>query len=327
MKNDALCSYIIQAQQRFKTAAIPPLSTPCVKSYRLSQEWGVDVWLKMENEQHTGSFKFRGALNKMLCLEDEQRTRGVVTASSGNHGYGCAFAAASLNIPLAVCVPKDASKVKCENICRLGAELIKVDGDCLVAEQFAQKLSQEKGKTYISPYNDWDVMAGQGTIGAELLDTKIPFDAVFVSVGGGGLIGGIGAIIKAVSPHTQIIGCWPENATAMASSLDAGSVIEVDELPTLSDGTAGGIEADTVTFEVCQSVIDQKVLVKEAQIAKAITDALSQDNNVIEGAAAVAIAAAYQQREVWKNKRIAIVVCGKNISFDVLKSLLFPNID
>ncbi|MFC3093725.1 threonine/serine dehydratase [Alteromonas sediminis] len=322
MINEALCSYILQAKQRFDEAPVSPLKTPCVKSYRLSQEWKNEVWLKLENQQYTGSFKFRGALNKILSLTHEQKRRGVITASSGNHGFGCAYAAASLDIPLTVCVPDNAAKVKCDNISRLGAQLIKVNGDCLVAEQYAQRLASQEKKTYISPYNDWAVMAGQGTIGIELLDTKVPFDAVFIAVGGGGLIGGIGTIIKSVSPHTDIIGCWPQHSTAMASSLDAGQVIEVEEQPTLSDGTAGGIEANTITFDICQSVIDKKVLVEEQLIASTIKSTLALDNTIIEGAAAVAIAGAYKLREQYQGKRIAIVVCGKNISFDTLKSII-----
>jgi threonine dehydratase len=174
-------------------------------------------------------------------------------------------------------------------------------------------MAQQHNKMYVSPYNDYQIVCGQGTVGLELLAAQPDLDAVFVAVGGGGLIGGIGSYIKAINPNIDIIGCWPSNATTFYQALEQGKVIEVEEQDTLSDGTAGGVEQDTITLPMCQQVIDHKVLVSEQQIAQAMQLAAVHERYMIEGAAAVALAAAIQEAPKYAGKKIAVVLCGRNI--------------
>jgi len=246
----------------------------------------------------------------------------VVTASSGNHGMACAYAAGETRVPLTVYVPAGASALKLEKIKSFGARVIQVEGDCLQAEIQARADAQNNNKRYISPYNDLQVMAGQGTIGRELLTEGQTLDAVFISVGGGGLIGGVGAWLRQHSPHTRIYGCWPENAPAMGHCLERGEIGEVDESDTLSDGTAGGVEPGAVTFDVCKQVIDEHVYVPEHAIAKHIQQFARRERMIIEGAAAVAVAALEQRAPNLKGKRVAAILCGRNIAFDTLMQVL-----
>lgn len=308
--------------QRMQASNTPPIETPLDFSPRLSQETGMQVYLKNEQLQHTGSFKYRGALSRILSLDETGRRQGVITASSGNHGMACAMAAREAGVSLTVHVPKDASALKVEKIRSFGATVIHADGDCLLAEKTAAKQADKSGMTYISPYNDELVMAGQGTIGKELLHQQPHLDAVFIAVGGGGLISGIGAWLKAHSPHTKVVGCWPQNAPAMAECLQAGEIKHVDEQPTLSDGTAGGVDDGAITFEVCQQVIDDTVMVSEDAIASALKNMVACDSTIVEGAAAVAIAGALQYAPQLQGKNVAVIVCGKNIAFDKLKRVI-----
>lgn len=322
MNIQTVFNQVILAQHRYNNSEAAPYLTNLELDPGLSQETGMNVFMKQEHMQRTGSFKYRGALNRILSLSDAEKQKGVVTASSGNHGMASALAASASNIPLTVYVPADASPLKVEKIKQYGAVVTQVEGDCLLAEQTARRRSEQEGMMYISPYNDLHVMAGQGTIGAELFQQLPNIDVVFVSVGGGGLISGIGSYIKCIAPHVDIVGCWPQNAPVMAKCLEAGSVIEVPESETLSDGTAGGLEPEAVTFEVCQQVIDKKVLVSESEIKQHMIRQLKESRMIVEGAAAVAIAGAVKMANHYKGKNAAVVLCGRNISFEKLTSLL-----
>jgi threonine dehydratase len=185
----------------------------------------------------------------------------------------------------------------------------------------ARTAASEQNKVFISPYNDDQVMAGQGTIAVELLRQLPALDAVFVAVGGGGLIGGIGACIKSVSPRTEVVGCWPENSSVLYESIRAGRILDVAELPTLSESTAGGLEPGSVTLEICSRVIDSSVLVSEAEILNAMRKVRALKGWIIEGAAAVAVAAFLKKAEQYRNKRVAVVICGANVSEKVLSAL------
>ena len=207
-----------------------------------SLDGGQSVFLKLEHLQHTGSFKFRGASNKIALLTPDQAKAGVVAASNGNHGMGVAAAAAARGIAAEVYVSTHVSPAKARRIEALGARLHTVGDDPLTAELAARHAAEASGRTFISPYNDLDVAAGQGTIAVEL-ERQIPgLDAIFVAVGGGGLIGGIGGYCKGAAPSIEIVGCWPENSPVMLECMRAGRVIDVPEQPTLSESTAGGLE-------------------------------------------------------------------------------------
>ncbi|NMH60090.1 threonine/serine dehydratase [Alteromonas ponticola] len=310
------------ALTRFTQCQTPPHQTLLEHNNRLSDATGMQIYLKHEQMQRTGSFKYRGALNCILSLTEEERQAGVLTASSGNHGMACAMAAKAAAVPLTVYVPENASTLKLSKIHNLGATIKQVEGDCLVAEMQARNEATRLSKRYISPYNDSTVMAGQGTIAAELLRDLPDIDAVFIAVGGGGLIGGVGAYLKAARPEIEVIGCWPANSPAMAKCLDAGRIIEVEESPTLSDGTAGNVEDGAITFDICQQVIDDKVLVSEDEIRAQLNALVSNEQLIVEGAAGVAIAAAVQYAPKLKGKKVAIILCGRNIAHETLTSLL-----
>ncbi|CQQ86583.1 pyridoxal-phosphate dependent protein [Yersinia mollaretii] len=287
--------------------------TPLDHSPLLSQHTGCEVYLKCEHLQHTGSFKFRGASNKLRLLTDEQRQQGVITASTGNHGQAMALAGKLAGVKSTIYAPEQAATIKLEAIRALGGHIELIAGDALNAELAAGVAAQQQGKIYISPYNDAQIIAGQGTCGMEMVEQQPDLDAVFVAVGGGGLISGIATVLKKLSDKTQVIGCWPANATSMYTSLQNGQIQEVAEQETLSDGTAGGVEPEAITFALCQQLIDQKVLVSEQEIKEAMRLIARTDRWMIEGAAGVALAAALKLAPQWQGKKIAVVLCGKNI--------------
>ncbi len=214
--------------------------TPVEESAALADGGSATVYLKLEHLQHTGSFKFRGACNKIALLTAEQANAGVVAASNGNHGLGVAAAAKARGIAAEVYVSSQVSPTKAKRIAAQGATLRQSGNDPLAAEMAARRAAETSGRVFISPYNDLDVIAGQGTIAVELQSQTPDLDAVFVAVGGGGLIGGIGSYLKSASPRTEIVGCWPENSPVLHQCLLAGKVIDVPERPTLSESTAGG---------------------------------------------------------------------------------------
>ena len=281
------------------------------------------VWLKCENLQHTGSFKLRGACNKILTLPPEALARGVVTASTGNHGRGVAHALGLVGARGTIYLPTTASPGKLEALRRYSSvdlELYHTDSDA--TEIFARKVAEESGRVYISPYNDFDVIAGQGTVGLELARQCPALDAVFIAVGGGGLISGMASYLKSVHPGLTVVGCWPENAPSLHVSLQEGRIVPVQEKPTLSDGTAGGPEPGSVTFDLARHLIDEHVLVSEAEIADAIRLVLAEHHLVIEGAAGVAVAAWRKTAARYAGQSVAIVLCGGNISPDKLRKVL-----
>ncbi len=283
---------------------------------------GPRVFLKCENFQATGSFKVRGATNAMLVLSDPDRRRGVVTASSGNHGLGVASAAARLGVPATVFVPTTADASKVETIRALGVSVEAVGDDCVDTEAYARMIADHHGRTYISPYNDHHVMSGQGTIGRELLNQLPQIEAVFLALGGGGLAAGVGAYIKAVNPKVEIVACSPAASPAMHSCLEAGRIIDVPCNPTLSDATAGGVEPGSITFDVCQQVVDRTLLVGEADIAAAVKDIITVKHMLIEGAAGVAVAGFRSVSREYRTKACAVILCGANISSQALRRVL-----
>lgn len=296
--------------------------TPLEYSHYLSVKSGAHVYLKLENVQHTGSFKFRGAMSKMLSLEKAQLAKGVVAASSGNHGMAVSYAAKLLGAQATIFVASEASQTKVERIRQMGGKIEVAGDNGIHAEIAARARAEQDGLAYISPYNDLQVVAGQGTIGLELHRQLAQIDAVFVSVGGGGLISGIAGYLKSVRQNIQIIGCQPENSRVMYESIRAGQVVDFPEQPTLSDGTAGGIERNAVTFELCRELVDEYVLVSEQEIAAAMKMLLAQENWLTEGAAGVALAGFLQQQESYREKNVVILICGRNIAIEKIVEIL-----
>jgi threonine dehydratase len=314
-----LYTEVTQAAERISPYA---RETPLIRSLLLSEDHGGGVFLKLENLQHTGSFKVRGALNKLLTLTPEQRAQGIVTASSGNHGAAVAYGLRLLGAHGLIVVPEHASPAKVELIRRLGAEVRHHGDDALLSEEYARNYALQHGLVYVSPYNDPQVVAGQGTIGVELARQLDRIDAVFVAVGGGGLIAGIAGYLKAVHPEITVVGCLPERSPVMAESVRAGAIVDMESGPTLSDATAGGIEAGAITFDLCRTLVDEYVLVDEEEIAAAIRTLIEAEHMLIEGAAGVAVAAYHKRRAEFRDKNVVVVLCGANISLQTLKAIL-----
>jgi threonine dehydratase len=325
-----LRAQVLQAYQRIRGAV---LETPLEPVSSLLPGKNVDLFFKMESLQHTGSFKLRGATNKILSLTVEQARQGVIAASNGNHGLGVAAAARRIGISAEIYVSSHVSPAKAKRIEEYGAVIRRAGRDPLEAELAARAAAKEAGKVFISPYNDLEVIAGQGTIAVELQHQQPQIDAIFVAVGGGGLIGGIGGYIKAVSnwqlansqnqnqqqtPRqtfsltTEIVGCWAENSRVLFESLKVGRIINFPEQPTLSESTAGGLEAGSVTLDICKQVIDRCVLVTEDEIAAAMRWVRKEKGWTIEGAAGVAVAAFLKNAEQYRGKKVVVVICGGN---------------
>lgn len=319
---DNLFANIVEAH-----AAIRPhvRYTPLERSPALSALTGCDVWLKCEHTQPTGSFKVRGATNKIRKLGERARTRGVITASTGNHGQATAHAGSIAGVAVTVYVSAATAPVKIEAIKARGGRVVIVAGPAIDAELQARQAAAAQDVPYISPYNDPDVMAGQGTLGMELAEQAPDLDAVFISVGGGGLIGGTGTALKQKGSGARIVGVWPENSPCMLRALEAGRIIDVEESPTLSDGTAGAVEPGSVTFPVCQSVIDETVTVTEAEIATALRDIAAAEHWIVEGAAAVALAGLVKRASAWRDRKVAVVLCGRNIALEQFLAVICNN--
>jgi threonine dehydratase len=283
---------------------------------------GPRAFLKLEHLQHTGSFKFRGASNKIALLSPGQAAVGVIAASNGNHGIGVAAAARARGIEAEVYCSSHVSRAKAKRIEALGARLHTAGDDPLTAELAARRAAEDSGRVFISPYNDLQVAAGQGTIAVEMLRQMPELDAAFVAVGGGGLIGGIGAYFKDAAPRCEVVGCWPENSPVMHECIRAGRIVDVPERPTLSESTAGGLEPGSVTLDLCRGVIDRSVLVAEEEILSAMRWMMENEHWVIEGAAGVAVAAYMKEARRYEGKNVAVVICGRNISPAVGRKLV-----
>jgi len=264
----------------------------------------------------------RGAMNKVLCLDEEGRERGIIAASSGNHGMATAQAARMGGVEATIYLPESVSPLKHSNIKRLGANTVLVPGDAVEGERAARAAAEREGKTYVSPYADLDIIAGQGTVGLELAEECPDLAAVYVCVGGGGLIAGIGSYLKAHRPDVEIIGCWAENTPAMHLCMEKGEIYDTPETYSLSDATRGSVEEGAITLPLCQQVIDRHLLINEAEIASALRDMAVTENFIIEGAAGVALAAALKTASDYQGRKIAVVVCGRNIALDTFRSVL-----
>jgi threonine dehydratase len=295
--------------------------TPLQRSAAFSERLGADIWFKLENQQTTGSFKLRGATNRLLTLTEEQRAMGCVAASSGNHGAAVACAMQQLGIAGLIFVPEGTSPAKVDKIRHYGGQVEFFGTDGLDTEQHARDYALRHGMFYLSPYNDDEVVAGQGSIAVEILEQLPDVEVVFVAVGGGGLVGGVGSVLKDHDPGIRIIGCQPLASPVMSRSVAAGRILDLPSEPTLSDGTAGGIEQDAVTFPLNQLVVDDWVEVDEEQIADAMRLYMRSEDDVIEGAAGVAIAGLLARADEIVGKRVVVLVCGGNIASETLNQL------
>jgi threonine dehydratase len=292
--------------------------SPCVESIPLSQLTGAHVFCKLDYLQRTGSFKERGARNALLLLTDEQRKRGVIAASAGNHAQGVAYHGSLLDIPVTVVMPKFAALIKVTNCRHLGANVILHGADLGEARALAEEIAQSKGLTFIHPFDNADVMAGQGTMALEILEQTPDVEAIVVPVGGGGLLAGIGTVIKALRPQVHVVGVEPDHAACLTAARAAGHPVMVALSPTLADGLAVPL-LGKLPFAVLEQVVDQVVTVDEAHIALAILRLIELEKSVVEGGGAAPLAAFLAGKlDNLKGKQVVLTLCGGNIDLTML---------
>lgn len=315
---DDLQREVLRAAERLR-GRLPP--TPVRRSDGLGEALDGEVFLKLENVQLTGSFKVRGALNRLLALHDDERRAGVVAASSGNHGLGVAWAARALGCRAQVFVPESTPAEKRDAIAALGAEVSAWGADCVDTEGHARQLATTSGRTYISPYNDLLVAAGQGTLAVELVHQLPEVETIYVALGGGGLIAGVAAHLRAEHPDTEVVAVSPAASPAMDECVRQGRIVEVACGPTLSDSTAGGVESGAMTLPWCQQLVHRFLRVDEADIGRSLHWLLAREHLLAEGAAALAVAGCALDRER-RGRRIAVVLCGGNLPVPTLREIL-----
>jgi threonine dehydratase len=280
----------------------------------LSERAGTPVYLKLESLQETGSFKIRGAANKMLNLGPDERARGVITVSTGNHGRAVAYVANRLETRAVVCIPEGTAHNKVQAIENLGAEIVVSGKTYDEAEEGAFLLARDRGLTMVNPYDDPPIIAGQGTVGLEILEDLPELDTVLVPVGGGGLISGVGLAVKGDDASRRVIGVSMDRAPVMYHSLKAGRAVTMEEEETIADALVGGIGADNqYTFRLAQKLIDDFVLVSDEEIAEAMLFALQEHHLVVEGGGAVGLAALLSGKLSGLRGDVAVVLSGGNV--------------
>jgi threonine dehydratase len=296
--------------------------TPVEPSPFLTRQTGAEVHLKLECLQVTGSFKARGAFNKLLSLGDADRARGIVTASTGNHALAMANALALLGVEGEIFLPSSVSPAKLEALRLRNARLRLLDEDPGLVESIARQEAEAGGRLYVSPYNDPQIIGGQGTIGVELLRQLDRVDALFVPVGGGGLVAGIAACIKARAPSVRIVGCQPAASPIMAESVTAGRLLELPNQASLSDATLGLVEPGAITFPLCQALVDEWIVLDEPAIRAAVRLVLERQFLLVEGAAALTVAALEATRERWRGARVVLLLSGSHLALPALAEIL-----
>ena len=295
--------------------------SPCQLSHHLSERTGLEVYLKLENLQRTGAFKERGALNKLLTLSEAERRRGVIAASAGNHAQGVAFHAAKLGIRAQIVMPQATPLVKVVATRAFGAEVVLHGANYDEACEEALRRCAEFGLTFIHPFDDPLVIAGQGTIGLELLEQVQELEAVVVPIGGGGLIGGIACALKERNPRIRVVGVEPEKLPSMLRAREAGQPITIGAQATIADGIAVRRVGEH-TLPLVMRYVDEIVTVDDEEIASAILMLLEQEKTLAEGAGAAALASLLQAKTSLRGQRTAVLVCGGNIDVTLLAKII-----
>ncbi|HFJ9274480.1 TPA: bifunctional threonine ammonia-lyase/L-serine ammonia-lyase TdcB [Bacillus cereus] len=296
--------------------------TPLVKSFYLTSKTGGEIYLKLENMQLTGSFKFRGAFNKISQLTNEEKERGVIACSAGNHAQGVALSSHLLKIKSKIVMPTSAPQAKVDATRGYGSEVILYGDTFDDAKAKCEEIIKETGETYLHPYDDVEVMAGQGTIGLDILDDMWDVDTVIVPIGGGGIISGIAVALKSFNPSINIIGVQAENVHGMKASYDAGEIVSHYKAPTIADGCAVKIPGN-LTFEIVKDLVDDIVTVSEEELEVAMKDLLQRGKAVVEGAGALATAAllAGKVDKYVKGKKVVAVISGGNVDLKRISSV------
>lgn len=289
---------------------------------KLGEQLGTEVCLKWESHQITGAFKVRGALNTVLSLPEERREAGVMASSSGNHGLGVSYAAKQADIPAIVYVPDYASQKKIAAMRELGAEVRVVDGGYGPAEETAVRLAEERGAVFISPYNHPDVIAGQGTIILEWLEQTLDLDTVLLPVGGGGLGSGIGLALKALRPASHLIGAQTEGSAFLHENWHGRDMETVKILPNLAEGLTGRVDPQSITLPLTRRLFDDFLLVNDDEIAGAVAYCYEEHGEIVEGAAAVGLAALLAGKPENLGRSVGVLITGGNITPDQHRDIL-----
>jgi threonine dehydratase len=305
----------VERAARDLAAHLPP--TPLQYSRAFTQKAGCHVYIKVESIQPIRAFKVRGALTKLIRLDPEVRRAGVVTASAGNHGQGVAYAAAVFKVPATVYVPETANQLKVEAIKRLGATVVQAGRNYNDAYVEAMRHQEKGGATFVHAYDDADVIAGQGSIGVELVHDLDDFDTVLVPVGGGGLIGGISLYVKDKRPDVRVIGVEPAGADSMYRSLQAGRVVALDRVNTIADGLAAS-SPGKLTFELAQRHVDEMIIVQEPEMLRAIRLMFEWEHLLAEPAGAAALAALLYHHRPAPNEKVVVILSGANVTDEVM---------
>ncbi len=296
--------------------------TPLFRSYYLSLISGGDVYLKVESLQLTGSFKLRGAFNKLLNLTKEEVKNGIITASSGNHAQAIGISSEKLGISAKIVVPTNTPKNKLDKIRKFNVELVLLGDNYDESEQIALELAEKESRTWISPYNDELVIAGQGTIVPEIYEELQEVDSILVPIGGGGLISGIAIAAKNVYPNSKVIGIQTEACPTMYESIKAGKIIDIEMFDSIADGVWGGIEKDSITFDITRDFVDEIIVVKEETIKKAISVIWKNEEFVTEASGAMAITPILDNPEKFKDKVVVCVISGGNIDKELFDEII-----
>ncbi len=310
---------IKKARERLKDIVY---NTPFPNAPKLSQEVGNEIYLKKENLQTTGSFKLRGAFNKIASLPEEKRKKGVIAASAGNHAQGVAFGANYFNIPSIIVMPEATPLTKVSGVKEYGGEVVLAGNNYDEAYEYALNLAKEKGLEFIHPFADEEVMAGQGTIVLEMLEIIPDLDYIIVPVGGGGLISGIASAAKQINPHIKIVGVTAEGAPAMRLSFLSGSVQDTSYVKTIADGIAVR-DTSPITYKIIKETVDDIVEVDDEEIANAILFLMEKQKIVVEGAGAVGVAALLHHKiKFGSPKKVGIVISGGNIDVTMINLII-----
>ncbi|MFO8175180.1 MAG: pyridoxal-phosphate dependent enzyme [Longimicrobiales bacterium] len=308
-----------QAHERTRDY-LPP--TPLEYSPYLSKQIDGEVWLKLDSMQRTSSFKFRGAVNKILSLSEEELDRGVVTASTGNYALAVAEAMRIRNRSARIYVAEDIDPSRLELLKTHGLDLVISGEGAWDAEREARRVAEEEGKIYVSPYNDPVVVGGQGTCGYEISRQRPDLDAALFACGGGGLLTGSAGWLKSFNPAIEVFGLSPANSPVMRESMLARKMIEMDTYPTLADTCAGGVDLDSITLDLCLRYVEEILLLTEEEIEAAIRLLFEQHRLVVEGSGALSVGGLLKEAERFKGRKVVATVCGRNVDLEVFKRII-----
>jgi threonine dehydratase len=288
----------------------------------LSEKIEGEVWLKLDSMQRTSSFKFRGAINKILTLTEEELDKGIVSASTGNFALAVAEAMRIRKRRATIYVAKDLEPSRLELLRAHGLDLVIFGDLAWDAEKEARRVAEEEDKLYVSPYNDPIVVGGQGTCGYEISQQLPDLDAAFFACGAGGLLAGSAGWLKSHNPDVLSFGVSPENSPVMYESMRTGRMVEMETFPTLADTCAGGVDLDSITLELCQRYVEEIVLLSEQEIEASIRLLFEQHRLVVEGSGALGVGGLLKRKERFKGKRVVAAVCGRNVDLGVFKRII-----